>query len=128
MSAVGLHLLAEPIPTPRLCPMTVRPEHPLGLPLREITALGGKPHAGLGLDGRPLDAWTLATELVDPASEQLERSLRRTGVSLRTANRLVMMSLFFGSYVRQIATAAIGCNPITHRVPDIGAENVAVHI
>ena len=43
-------------------------------PLREITALGGKPRAGLGLAGRPLDAWTLATELADPASEQLERS------------------------------------------------------
>ena len=39
-----------------------------------------------------------------------------------------MTSLFFGSYVRQIETAAIGCNPITQRVPDIGAENVAVHI
>lgn len=128
MSAIGLHLLTESFPRPRQRPMTVRPEHPLGLQLREITALGGRPRVGIGLAGRPLDAWTLATELADPASERLERSLRRMGVNVKTADRLVMMSLFFGSYVWQVASAAIGCYLLARRIPDISAENVAVHI
>lgn len=128
MSAIGLHLLTKSVSPQRLRPITVRPEHPLGLPFREITALSGRPRAGLGLAGRHLDAWTLATELADPSSERLERSLRRMGVTLKTADRLVMMSLFFGSYVWQLSTAAIGSYLLTQRVPDISAENVAVHI
>ena len=50
------------------------------------------------------------------------------GVNVKSADRLVMMSLFFGSYVWQVASAAIGCYLLTQRVPDISAENVAVHI
>ena len=83
---------------------------------------------GLGLAGRPLDEWALATELADVPSPRLEWSLRRVGVHSATADRLVMTSRFFGSYVWQLATAALGCYLITRRVPDVSAENVAVHV
>jgi ferric iron reductase protein FhuF len=128
MSAIGLQLLTELPVRGQMRPLPVRPEHPLGLPLATLTALSGKPRAGVGLTGRSLDAWTLATELADPASERLERSLRRMGVNVKTADRLVMMSLFFGSYVWQLASAAIGSYLISQRVPDLSPENVAVHI
>lgn len=128
MSAIGLHLLSDSAPYGRLAPSVGRAEHPLCGPLRQVTGLGGRVRAGLGLAGRPLESWTLATELTDPSSEQLERSLRRTGVAVRSADRLVMMSLFFGSYVWHVAAAALGCSILMRRVPDVGVENVAVHL
>ena len=110
MSAVGLDLLAEPIPTPRLRPMTVRPEHPLGLPLRDDHGAGRASRTrASGLAGRPLDAWTLATELADRPRERWSAACGGPECVYRTADRLVMTSRFFGSYVWQLATAALGC-------------------
>ncbi|MGE3271682.1 MAG: IucA/IucC family C-terminal-domain containing protein [Chloroflexota bacterium] len=132
MSAIGIHLLTETpvsaapvrLATRRSAPLL----HPLDWPLSQLSALGERPQAGLGLAGRPLGDWLLATELADPASEALEQSLRRVGVQTGTADRLVITSQFFGSYVSQLATAALACFLLDSRVPDLSAENAAVHI
>jgi ferric iron reductase protein FhuF len=124
MSAISVDLL----PIAPIRPAPVRCPHPLAEPLQRIARQGGRARAGLGLAGRPLDAWALATELADSPSPRLERSLRRIGVQAGTADRLVMTSQFFSSYVWQLATAALGCYLAAGRVPDVSAENVAVHI
>src|SRR6202008_1618346 len=84
--------------------------------------------AGIGLAGRPLADWTLATELGDSPSPRLDWCLRRVGVHYGTADRLGMSSLFFGSYVWQLAAAALGSYLLGRRVPDTSADNVAVHV
>jgi len=124
MSAISVDLLSVPTIRPAFVP----PRHPLAETLDRVNRLGGRARAGLGLAGRPLDVWALATELADVPSQRLERSLRRVAVHSATADRLVMTSRFFGSYVWQLATAALGCYLTTRRVPDVSAENVAVHI
>lgn len=133
MSAIGLDVLHDAVsctttaaPAPRWAP--VPSQHPLNDTLLGVSLLGGRARAGFGLAGRPLSEWALATELADVPSPRLERSLRRAGVHAGTADRLVMTSRFFGSYVWQLAAAALGCYLTTRRVPDVSAENVAVHI
>ena len=128
MSAVSVDLL--PITSSRapLRPTIGFAPHPLAEALDRINGLGGRARAGLGLTGRPLDAWALATELADVPSPRLEWGLRRVAVHGATADRLVITSRFFGSYVWQLATAALGCYLAVRRVPDLTAENVAVHI
>src|SRR6185436_8456241 len=122
MSAVSVDLL--PIVSARQT-VVLKP-HPLAETLERVSSLGGRAHAGLGLAGRPLHAWALATELADAPYIRLEAGLRRVAVHSGTADRLVITSRFFGSYVWQLATAALGCYLVTRRVPDVSAENVAV--
>lgn len=124
MSAISVDLL--PVRTIRL--PIVPPRHPLAEALDRVNGLGGRARAGFGLAGRPLDAWALATELADVPSRRLEQSLRRIAVHSTTTDRLVMTSRFFSSYVSQLAAAALGCLLTNRRIPDVSAENVAVHV
>lgn len=124
MSAISVDL----IPTKRSGAPIILQQHPLAATLHRVSSLGGRARAGLGLVGRPLETWALATELADVPSPRLEQSLRRVAVHSGTADRLVMTSRFFGSYVWQLAAAALGCYLATNRVPDVSAENVAVHV
>jgi len=124
MSAISVDLLS----VTAIRPLVLPPRHPLADSLDRINGLGGRARAGLGLAGRPLAAWALATEVADVPSPRLEGSLRRVAVHSATTDRLVITSRFFGSYVWQLATAALGCYLMTRRVPDVSAENVAVHL
>ena len=126
MRAISLDLFLPATSPAR--PAAVPRRHPLSEPLLRVNGLGGRARAGLGLTGRPLDAWALATELADLPSPRLEWSLRRVGIHCGTADRLVMTSRFFSSYVWQLAVAALGCYLTSRRVPDLSAENVAVHV
>lgn len=124
MSAISIDLL----PMAPIRPLPAVRRHPLDTAFARLNGLNGRARAGLGLAGRPLESWALATELADRPSLRLERSLRRIGVSSGTADRLVMTSRFFSSYVWQLAAAALACYLLDRRVPDVSAENVAVHI
>lgn len=126
MSAIGLEFVPQTWVLRRAMP--ARRAHPLDEPLRRVSALDGPARAGLGLSGRPLSAWTLATELTEVPSLRLAHTLRRVGVHFGTADRLVMSSLFFGSYTWQLAAASLGSLLLSGHVPDASAENVAVHI
>jgi ferric iron reductase protein FhuF len=126
VNAIGLEFIPQNWVPPRA--LSLRRAHPLTEPLRRVTALDGPARAGLGLTGRPLSSWTLATELTEVPSPRLAHSLRRVGVHFGTADRLVMSSLFFGSYSWQLAAASLGSFLLSGHVPDASAENVAVHI
>lgn len=134
MSAIGLDVLHDVVSrtTPARCwarrPRQHSAAHPLADALLRVNRLGGRARAGFGLEGRQLSEWALATELADAPSPRLEQSLRRVGVHAGTADRLVLTSRFFSSYVWQLAAAALGCYLTTRRVPDVSAENVAVHL
>src|SRR5687768_12320455 len=113
MSAIGLHLQT---PIRRRIALNCH-EHPFSDALLRISGVGRQARASVGLAGRPLEEWTLATELGDTPSPRLGWCLRRAGVHYGTADRLVMSSVFFGSYVWQLAVAALGCYLLARRVP-----------
>src|SRR3712207_4857271 len=115
MSAIGLPTLLPVSPSTRVRPSVSQMEHPLTNPLRRMARASEHARASIGLAGRPLEAWTLATELGDAPSPRLDACLRRVGAHDGTADRLVMSSLFFSSYVWHVAVAAFGCYVLARR-------------